>query len=270
MPLSDPTQVIAALREAAARFIVPRYKKLADEDVRTKGGANNLVTIADEESERFLEQVLPGLIPGSRVIGEEAAAKSDAVLDALATEDWVWIVDPVDGTANFVNGRDLFCCMVALVRRGETAFGWIYDPLGVKTLWAEHGAGAFITRDGGDEARRQHMPPPPSDRLNDMVAALYNKELSALKGKFARIQWSGCAGHDYWAATEGRLDVYAFRNLKPWDHAPGALIHTEAGGYTRLLSGERYNPAAQGQSGILGAPNADIWTHIVEAWRREK
>ncbi|MCB2109321.1 MAG: inositol monophosphatase, partial [Rhodobacteraceae bacterium] len=237
----DPDRVSALLREASAQLILPRYKKLTDDEVRKKGGANNLVTIADEETERFLAGVLPDLAPGSKVIGEEGVAADDSLLDYLAGEDWVWIVDPVDGTANFVHGRDQFCCMLALVHRGETVFGWVHDPLSGNTLLAEAGSGAHMADPSGhDHVRR--VPAPSSSALNSMVAALYNKELAALKGKFARIQWTGCAGHDYWSAVEGRVHVVAFRNLKPWDHAPGVLIHAEAGGYGRLLSGERYNP----------------------------
>ena len=131
---------------------------------------------------------------------------------------------------------------------------------------AEAGSGAFVG-DATGAQRRRRVPTPESDALATMVAALYNKDLSALKGKFARIQWSGCAGHDYWSAIEGRVDVVAFRNLKPWDHAPGALIHREAGGYNRLLSGAPYNPSGRDQSGILATPNQDIWHKIIKAWR---
>jgi fructose-1,6-bisphosphatase/inositol monophosphatase family enzyme len=259
----DPVAVIGALREVAETIILPRFNKLDSADVRTKTGKHDLVTVADEEGELRLAVTLPALLPGSRLIGEESVAKKPALLDELASEDWVWIVDPVDGTLNFVNGSPVFCTMVALTRRGETVWGFIHDPLNNATLWAESGAGAFVTH-GTAEGLRKHLPQPASNEPASLTAALYDKDLAHIKGKFARISRSGCAGHDYWAATEGGLHIVSFRKLMPWDHAPGVLIHREAGGVGRLLSGADYHAGrSASQTGILCAPNADIWNRVV-------
>ena len=262
MKTIDPGAVIAALREVAETIILPRFNKLAHDEVRSKTGKYDLVTIADEEGEHRLAVTLPALLPGSRLIGEESVAKNPALLDHLASEDWVWIVDPVDGTLNFVNGSPVFCTMVALVRHGETAWGFIHDPLNNTTLWAEHGAGAFQTTTNGED-RRKRMPMPASGDLATLNAALYDKDLAPIKGKFARVSRSGCAGHDYWAAAEGRVHIVSFRRLMPWDHAPGVLIHREAGGYGRMLNGTEYNAGRPGQVGILCAPDQDIWNRVV-------
>jgi fructose-1,6-bisphosphatase/inositol monophosphatase family enzyme len=256
-----PDAVIGCLREVAETIILPRFKTLAEHEVRAKTGKQDLVTVADEEGEHRLAVTLPALLPGSRLIGEESVAKNPHLLDELAGEDWVWIVDPVDGTLNFVNGSETFCTMVALTRRGETAWGFIHNPVRNVTLWAEQGAGAFRS-DADLKATRQHMPQPDSNDLATLSAALYDKELAPIKGKFGRIARSGCAGHDYWAAAEGRLHVVSFRRLMPWDHAPGVLIHAEAGGTGRLLSGAAYAAGRYAQTGILCAPNPDIWARI--------
>jgi fructose-1,6-bisphosphatase/inositol monophosphatase family enzyme len=258
----DPTAVIGCLREVATEVILPRFNTLDDADVRAKTGKHDLVTIADEEGEQRLKVTLPKLLPGSVLIGEESVAKTPALLDHLAGEEWVWIVDPVDGTLNFVNGSETFCTMVALVHRGETAWGFIHDPLQNKTLWAERGAGAFVTAVAGQAARRR-MPPPPSEDVKTLTAALYDKDLAPIKGKFGRVTRSGCAGHDYWSAVEGRVHVVSFRRLMPWDHAPGVLIHKEAGGFGRMLSGAEYSAGRAGQIGILCAPNQEIWSSVL-------
>lgn len=263
MSTIDPAAVIARLREVAETIILPRYNKLDDADVRAKSNPHDLVTIADEEGEQRLAVTLPQLLPGSILIGEESVAKNADLLKHLAGEDWVWIVDPVDGTLNFVNGSPVFCTMVALVHKGETAWGFIHDPLQNKTLWAERGAGAFITA-GGDAPDRLTMTKPGSDDLNTLNAALYDKDLAPIKGKFGRISRSGCAGHDYWAASEGRLHIVSFRKLMPWDHAPGLLIHTEAGGFNSLLNGTPYSAAKVGMAGgVLAAPSGNIWARVV-------
>ncbi|MBY0508617.1 MAG: inositol monophosphatase [Rhodospirillaceae bacterium] len=255
---------MAAMRAVAEKYILPRFKKLAEGDVRSKTHPGDLVTIADTESEHALTDMLPKLLPGSLVIGEEAASADAGVLRHLAGEDPVWIIDPVDGTANFVNGVACFAVMVALVRHGETLAGWIHDPVANRTLWAEKGRGAWLA-EGGAAAVKVQVPRPQRDALSAMTAGLYNRDLAALKGKFARIVRLGSAAHDYWSLSDGRMQVLAFRRLKPWDHAAGVLIHTEAGGYNKMLSGQDYSPAAQDQVGILCTPTKGIWQSIVAA-----
>jgi fructose-1,6-bisphosphatase/inositol monophosphatase family enzyme len=105
---------------------------------------------------------------------------------------------------------------------------------------------------------------PAGDELKDMVAAIHNKDLGVLRGKFARNIRLGSSAHDYWSLAEGRSQVLAYRKLKPWDHAAGLLIHEEAGGYNRLLSGHRYSPAVRDPMGILCAPSEPIWRKIKE------
>ncbi len=264
LPAGLSAATIAAMREVAETHILPRYKKLAESDVRSKTHPGDLVTIADEESERALTHTLSGLLPGSRVVGEEAASANTDVLNHLASDDPVWIIDPIDGTANFVNGVARFAVMVALVRQGETLMGWIHDPVANRTLWAEKGAGAWLEETGQSRAS-VHLSPLPGEALADLTAALYNRELVKLKGKFARNIRLGSAAHDYWSLTDGRLHVLSYRRMKPWDHAAGALIHREAGGYNLLLSGKAYAPAVKDQTGILCAPSQRIWEAVAAA-----
>jgi fructose-1,6-bisphosphatase/inositol monophosphatase family enzyme len=257
--------VIQAMREVADAVIVPRFRQLAAHQIKSKTYPGDMVTIADEESERMLGPRLNALIEGSRVIGEEAAFADPTLFDLLQGSDPVWIIDPIDGTANFVNGVAAFAVIIALVHGGETQAGWIYEPLEGRTLWAARGKGAWRTAPHvtGKEPQHQRIRiAPAGDALEDMVAAMHNKDLGVLRGKFARNIRLGSAAHDYWALAEGRCQVLAYRKLKPWDHAAGLLIHEEAGGYNRLLSGERYTPALRDQMGLLCAPTEAVWLKI--------
>lgn len=258
--------VVAAIRDVAETYILPRYQKLARGDVRSKTHPGDLVTVADVESEQALAKILPTLLPGSEVIGEEAAAADAAVLNHLAGDSAVWIIDPVDGTANFVDGRPTFAVILALVRRGETLMGWIHDPVAHRTLWAQKGAGAWLQEQFGTP-QRVHVPPPPSEALADLTAGLYAKTFASVKGKFKRIVRLGSAAHDYWSLIDGRMHVLSFSYLKPWDHAAGILIHDEAGGHTRLVTGAAYSPAARDQPPSLSAPNKKIWDSIANVDR---
>jgi len=255
--------VLSAMGEAAKKLILPRYKQLAAHDIRTKSHPADIVTVADEESERYLTKALAGLWPGSRVVGEEAAAADAAVLDSLYGVDPVWIIDPIDGTANFVDGRGVFGMIVALARNGETVMGWIYFPLDGTALYAEKGAGAWRTGPiaHGKRENRRAVITAPDTSLASMTASIYHKALTPIKGKFGRVVRLGCAAHDYLSLVDGSLQVISYNRLKPWDHAAGSLIHAEAGGYNRLLSGDSYRPLPL-QHGILCAPTREIWETI--------
>jgi fructose-1,6-bisphosphatase/inositol monophosphatase family enzyme len=253
------------MREVADAVIVPRFGHLTKEDIRTKTSTADVVTIADEESERMLGPKLNALLHGSRVIGEEAAFADPTLLDLLGGTDPVWVIDPIDGTANFVNGVAQFAMIVALVHEGRTCMGWIYEPLEGRALWAQAGKGTWRTSSalrGRIEHEVQLTLPPASHDLKDLVAGMHNKDLGALRGKFARNIRLGSAAHDYWALAEGRSQVLAYRRLKPWDHAAGVLIHEEAGGYSRLMSGQPYRPVGAEQMGLLCAPTPAIWQQV--------
>jgi fructose-1,6-bisphosphatase/inositol monophosphatase family enzyme len=260
--------VCVALSEIAQAIILPRYKQLSAGEVRAKSHAADLVTIADEECERALAARLMTLLPGSKVVGEEAVAADPGALEGLLRHDPIWIVDPIDGTLNFVNGNPAFAIIVALVREGETVLGWIHDPLTGRTLWAEKGKGAWRRPPKAHAALadvRVRLPEDikrPDVDFATLNASLYNKEFVAAKGKFARNFRQGSAAHDYWTLAEGTLHVLGYRTLKPWDHAAGVLIHAEAGGYQCLLSGAAYSPVVAGQTGLLCAPSAAIWQRV--------
>ena len=151
----DIEKVTAILREVAAEEVLPRFRALAEHEVRAKD-SGELVTVADLAAERQITRRLRDLLPGSQVVGEEATAEEPALLDKFTQEDdWIWVIDPIDGTANFARGKPVFALMVGLVRRGETRAAWILDPIGPRCATAERGAGAWL-----DGARLALGPPP--------------------------------------------------------------------------------------------------------------
>ena len=117
-------QVSAFLRETAEEDILPRYRGLADEDVMEKK-PGDLVTVADIDAERRLSRLLTDHVPGSVVVGEEGVHRDSGLLDALTGEDPVWIIDPVDGTQNFADGKPPFVTIVAYVIQAARVAPWI-------------------------------------------------------------------------------------------------------------------------------------------------
>ena len=249
----DPTQVTKIIQETAQSIILPRYRCLSEGDIREKR-PGDLVTIADTEAEQELTRRLTGLLPGSVAVGEEGVAVDRAVLERLEQESPVWILDPVDGTANFAKGNDLFAVIVALVIGGQTVGGWIHDPLHDRTAVTERGSGAWC-----DDNR---LWVPPSDGvLAEMTGTFGYRRSEALSKSVKTLLYQGSSAHDYLALLEGRMQFAYFRRLHPWDHAAGVLLHREAGGYNALMTGEPYQPLPN-TSGLLLAPNQDDWKKL--------
>lgn len=252
----DIDQVTAIIREVAEAEILPRFRQLAEEDSWEKG-PGSVVTVADQAAEDALTKAFQGLIPGSAVVGEEAVEADKAVLEHLLGDETVWIVDPVDGTANFADGSPDFAVMVGLTRAGETLAGWIHDPVENRTVTSEHGAGAW--RDGDRLTVGAGGP------LDGMAGALGPRltRHKGFSGQFARTTRSRCCGVDYRRLVTGDLDFAYYRSVKPWDHVAGVLIHAEAGGVTKRIHDlAPYRPGERSPDGILAAPDEETWHAI--------
>lgn len=256
----DPEKVAALLRRAADEVILPRFRRLAAHEIREKG-PGNLVTIADTEAEHLLAPALLALVPGSRVVGEEATSADPTVLQRLDTSGAVWVIDPVDGTMNFTKGDADFAVIVAYVEDGSVRAGWIHEPVEGTTVWAARGEGAW--RDGN---KLSLQPAPSLDAMIGMVAGRVPSGKRARtileNGEAGRLASDiRCAGRTYTRLVDN-VCHYAFvgRSL-PWDHAAGWLIHREAGGYGAFLDGSAYTPARHDHP-LLFAPDADIWDHL--------
>lgn len=250
VPMSLVQRVADIIAEVAEAEILPRFRHLDAGQIREKK-PGELVTEADTEAERVMTPRLRGLIPGSLVVGEEAVAANPALLRVLEGQGDIWIIDPVDGTANFAKGNPRFAVIVALVRGGRTVGGWILDPLGGRMVTAEAGAGAWL-----DGTRLAVMPSVPLAELAGSV-----KRSGRLASLVARVGRKGSAAHDYIDLVTGRLHFAHYNRLMPWDHAAGVLIHAEAGGYSALTDGRAYRPRAE-EGCLLLAPSAGSWTSL--------
>lgn len=248
--MTDFDKVASIISEAAAEEILPRFNHLSAGQIREKR-PGELVTEADTEAERVMTRRLLDVIPGSAVVGEEAVAADPALLRVLEAEGTVWIIDPVDGTANFAKGNARFAVIVALVRDGVTVGGWIFDPLGGRMITAELGGGAWLGRE-----RLAVLPAAP---LADLTGSVKRSgRLAALVSKITR---KGSAAHDYIDLVTGKLHFAHYNRLMPWDHAAGVLIHAESGGHAGLTSGLPYRPRAQ-EGCLLLAPTPGTWTSL--------
>ncbi|MDT0436148.1 inositol monophosphatase family protein [Streptomyces sp. NPDC005840] len=230
-----------AIREAAATEIMPRFRTLAAHEVDQKAGPHDLVTDADRLAERYLTEVLGTLLPGSVVVGEEAVHADPDVYEAIQGDTPVWIVDPVDGTRQFVGGDTGFCTLVALARHGELLASWTYAPARDQLATAVRGGGAHLdgvrlragTPDAGRDLRVATSHP-------DYTTDAQKRVLHTLSVDGIAPRPCGSAGLEYLAVARGELDATAFSWEAAWDHAAGLLLVEEAGGAQLTVSGEPF------------------------------
>ncbi len=259
----DAGALAAILREAARTEIMPRFRRLAADGVRAKSGPLDLVTDADEGAERRIAAALAERFPDALVVGEEAAASDASLLDRLASADRAIVLDPLDGTFNFANGVPLFGVMVAILVRGEVVLSAIHDPLGDDTALALRGEGAWIDRPDGTRVDLRVRHPALPAGMGGIASWQFLPEplKSHVLGRLPRLAatWSyRCAAHEYRLAASGGCHFLLYHRLLPWDHAPGWLLHREAGGYSAHFDGTEYRPR-QISGGLLCAPDRESW-----------
>ncbi len=261
--------VIALLRTVSRTEILPRFKNLGVGDVRSKSGPLDPVTVADEAAERALHAGLRALFPGDDVIGEEAVSAGVATVARLSHPGRVWVVDPIDGTANFAAELPLFGVMVALVEDDAPQAGFIFDPIGDDCAYAMAGQGAYLRAADGGERRLRAAPPVPVGQMVGSMSWRYMEEplrshvLHRLD-RLAAVTDYRCAAHQYRMLAAGHCHAQMFRKLMPWDHVAGVLLHGEAGGTARHFDGTPYRPSNMG-GGLLLAPDPASWEALASA-----
>lgn len=259
------------MREVAAQEIMPRFRALTDSDIEEKS-KGDFVTVADRRAELWLTPRLMDLVPGSCVLGEEATAASPDLLDLVKGETLYWTVDPIDGTGNFVAGRETFGVMVSLVRGGLVRQAWIYLPVSGAMAIAEEGAGAFWSCDGQTEKMYAGRAPDEASSLCGafnvrFMGETWRDRVELFADTVPRKSSNLCSAWDYTDLARGQHDLVTYHRMMPWDHAPGSLILREAGGVLRSLDlSVDYRPAVLGAP-HLAARDEDSWQRFSEAIR---
>lgn len=246
-------QVAELLVDVAAEVVRPRWRNLSDDQVHTKSSRTDLVTVADREAEVLITEVLERAYPDALLVGEEAVAADASVLADISTAERVFVIDPVDGTRNFVNGSPDYAVMVAETLAQETVRAWIWQPEHQRMFIAERGAGA---RCNGEPL------PPLTPGTDDLVGAVTARRLLD-PDRVPGLRWpipmtNFACGIDYPELASGRIDYAAYNGVHPWDHLPGTLLVTEVGGVAKHLNGTRYRVDTTGGP-ILTAASEEAW-----------
>jgi len=244
----DPLIVLDLMRTCATDVVTPYFRNLSESQIWRKNN-NSIVTIADIESENFLRRNLLNILPGSTTIGEEEAENDPDIMNRLISDKPVWIIDPVDGTSNYAQGKKRFSMIVALCVNGETIGGWLAMPASGRYFWSMKNQGSWsegkrllITK------KKNYEPKMLSGSLGSKVL-----QLKGVEGSFAKLYRQTCCGADYMDIAEEKLDFAFYRGgMKVWDHCARNLLVREAGGFIgELITGSVYRPLYPPLNGIL-------------------
>jgi myo-inositol-1(or 4)-monophosphatase len=223
--------------------------KLGDyNSLHTKSAMNDLVTEVDKGAETMIRNLIQTHFPKHGILGEESVEPGpDASRQALAKlsgAEYLWIVDPLDGTTNFVHGFPFFAVSIALAYKGEVIVGVVYNPVHNELFVAEKGKGAYV--------RGRRLRVSAEAKLSDSLvatgfppdkdhAAVNMRGLQALSGKVRNIRVNGSAALHMAYVAAGRLSGFWEVGLNPWDIAAGSLLISESGGMVTDPLGQPYN-----------------------------
>ena len=252
----DLEKVAAVIEEIAQTEVASRFGKLSDGDIDTKSSPNDFVTQADKAAEAALEIALKDFYPGAGFIGEESVAADPSRIKALGGEGAFWIVDPLDGTRNFVQLREEFGTIVALVVDGIIQAGWIYAIPDKKFAIASKG-------DGVSWAGEILVPLSPPTGVMIGHRAIGNMEEPWKTRLVPRLKESyqtepvHCSAYGYLNLIRGKKDFGLYSRCHPWDHAAGVLMLHEISGRAEYLDdGSEYAPLAnQGRPLLIAGSN---------------
>lgn len=223
------------LREAGEK-IVASFKTALD--VQTKANPNDLVTNIDKDTEQFFADHIRRNFPDHKIVGEEGLGDQLNSLEGI-----VWIIDPIDGTMNFVHQQRNFMISIGIFENGENRLGYIYDVVHDELYHAKFGEGAYW-----DELKLPMLEEVPLEHalvgMNSTWLVSYEKASESLIPLVKKVRGTrsyGSAALEIAYVATGRLDVYISLNLAPWDFAGGKVIVEELGGIVSNIHGEPIN-----------------------------
>jgi myo-inositol-1(or 4)-monophosphatase len=232
-----PMLAIAVKAARRAGNIINRGARDLDRLTVTAKGPKDFVSEVDRAAEAAIVDIIHATYPDHAILAEEGTAK-----DANASADHMWIIDPLDGTTNFLHGFPQYCVSIALQHKGQITQGVVYDPVRNDLFTATRGRGAFLNDHRMRVSRRQHL----KDCLigtgfpfrdgSDLDA--YVKMMRSMMAETAGLRRPGAAALDLAYVAAGYTDGFWEVGLNAWDVAAGSLLIVEAGGLVGDLEGE--------------------------------
>jgi myo-inositol-1(or 4)-monophosphatase len=229
-----------------------------------KSSPNDLVTAVDKEVETFLCEKILANYPNHGIVGEEGTFEEDPT-----QFETLWVIDPIDGTTNFVHQRLNYVISIAVVHKGKGVFGIVYDPTRDELFYGEAGRGAYLN---GQKLQLNQ-----SLQLQEALVCtslFWNQKIEKfglqdviceLPKRCRGIRVYGCAAMEMAYVAAGRVDAYVSLYLNPWDFAAGKIILEEAGGIVRTILGE---DVPFDQKSTILASNSSLYPELISILKK--
>lgn len=243
------------------------------EQLGIKSSAQDIVTEVDKGAEQMIRRLILTHFPDHAILGEEGVPPGpeafDKALEEVRDEEYLWIIDPIDGTTNYVHGNPYYSVSIALAHNGEIIVGVIYDPSRDELFIAEKGKGAYVHGNPTKVSKELKLseslistgfPIDPSHNLPQNMAGL-----QALLPKVRNVRCGGSAALQMAYVAAGRLSAYWEIGLSPWDVAAGVLLVQESGGTVTDTEGRPYDLSVRNMVASNGAIHQSLLDTLSEA-----
>ena len=260
--------ITSILIDVNDQIVLNYFNKLSPNDINTKTSSDDFVSIADKKSEIFITTKLYNFLGITKIIGEESAFIDKKNYLNLLNEPLLWVIDPIDGTKNYINGNKNFCSMISLVKHSFPIASFIYKPLDRELIYAFKGIGAFKLDVDTQVISKLKIE---INKLSEITGSggtkgipeVFRKSiLNNLQTNTKRL-FIGSAGIETTMLANNKIQFIFHGRVTPWDHSPFDLIIKEAGGCVYMSRSKvEFNIKSKGP--ILAAASNNIWNHIRE------
>ena len=254
------------LVEVNELIILKYYKNLSSKHINTKSSDDDYVSIADKESEIYIVKNLIGFFNINQYIGEETSYSNKDDYKSLEKNALYWVIDPIDGTKNYINGKNEFCSMISLVFNSIPIASFVYYPLKNLLVYAFKGFGAYSLEIKTKKIIQLRIQQNSfanivgSGGTKGIQEPLRQKVLQNLR-KYTNRLFIGSAGIEAIMLASNETQFVFHGRVTPWDHSPLDLIIKESGGCVYMLNDKaEFNIFSRGP--ILAASNDQIWENI--------
>ncbi len=260
--------IMDILVEVNDKIVLFYFNNLSPHDIDVKSTADDFVSIADKKSERFIANKLIGFLEVSKFIGEESSYDNKNQYFDLLNEPLLWVIDPIDGTKNYINCNDNFCSMISLVSYCCPIATFIYHPLKRELFFAFKGYGANKINIDSKKISKLNIDLPKSNKIvgsggTKGIPEYYRKSILNNLQTFTERLFIGSAGIETTMLANNEIQFIFHGRVTPWDHSPLDLITKESGGCVYMARDkEKFNIKSMGP--IIAATNDEIWELIRE------
>ena len=254
------------LVEVNKSIVLKYYKNLSSKHIDTKSSDDDFVSIADKESEIYIVKNLIGFLNINQYIGEETSYSNKEDHKLLKKNGLYWVIDPIDGTKNYINGKNEFCSMISLVFNSIPIASFVYCPLKDLLVYAFKGFGTYSLEIKTKKINQLRIQ---QDSFSNIVGSggtkgiqepLRQKVFQNLR-KYTNRLFIGSAGIEAIMLASNETQFVFHGRVTPWDHSPLDLIIKESGGCVYMLNDKtEFNIFSEGP--ILAASNDQIWENI--------